>query len=193
MSTKRYESDPRGTSDGRRLSGHRRHHISAKQLKWYWREWRDARKALIAAGYSAVEADSERHELHRKALGSDVSSKQLTNEGFEKVLAAFRALSQPGDLASQLSAQQGHRRRLLHSLEKLAKGREAYVEDICLDAFDTRQWRRLPDADLERLRATLERRVVRRKGAEPVSVAEVEDEVEDSRLSEAEEALIESI
>ena len=148
----------------------KRHTINAAQKAKYWRAWAEARRMLIRSGeYSPHEADNFRHELHLQALGEMVSSTQLDNRQFDLVLAAFARISDPGSITAQMDGESGPRRRLLHSLEKLAHGRVEYIAEICGDCFGHANWRRLGDADLGKLRMTMERRVTRKadKGGSP--------------------------
>ena len=77
--------------------------MTPKQKTLYWREWNHCRTHLIQQyGRTPAEADHERHDLHIKALGYDISHHSLTNSEFDKILARFRAVSRPGDLTTQL-------------------------------------------------------------------------------------------
>jgi hypothetical protein len=49
-----------------------------------------------------MQADAKRHSLHKQALGADKSSLDFTNAEFDKVLAAFRAVHDGGNLDAQL-------------------------------------------------------------------------------------------
>jgi hypothetical protein len=72
------------------------------QLRKYRVEWNKARQALRAANVSPKDADARRHELHVEALGEDKSSTDLTNGELDLILAAFRAISQPGNFTTQM-------------------------------------------------------------------------------------------
>lgn len=78
--------------------------MTAAQTALYFREWGRVRAHLIAKGIDPKQADHKRHDLHRRALGVDKSSKAFTNADLDKVLAAFRAITRPGDLTAQLRA-----------------------------------------------------------------------------------------
>ncbi|MBV9657187.1 MAG: hypothetical protein JO295_03660 [Verrucomicrobia bacterium] len=89
---------------------HQKHGLSDAQNALYWREWNAAKVALIATGQlpaiGAATHNAARHQIHRDALdGRDVSHADFSNEDFDKVLAAFRAISAPTDLDAQLRAQ----------------------------------------------------------------------------------------
>lgn len=68
----------------------------------YWAEWGRVRATLRDLGQSPEQIEVRRHALHRKALGHDKSSKALTNPDLDKVIAAFRAISDGGNLDAQL-------------------------------------------------------------------------------------------
>lgn len=98
--------------------------LTRNQNALYWREWSAVRKASPA---------SDRHELHLQALGEEKSHVDFNNDDFDKVLAAFRAVSQPGNLNAQLHALNGQRKRLLFGIRKLARSMDAgdaYVAGI---------------------------------------------------------------
>lgn len=78
--------------------------MTERQTAFYWRSWARARKALLAGGLTPAQADERRHALHAKALGSDKSSKRLTNADLDLVLAAFAAVADDSDLNAQLRA-----------------------------------------------------------------------------------------
>lgn len=106
--------------------------MTKNQNALYWREWSAVRKASPA---------SDRHDLHIQALGDDKSHVDFDNDDFDKVLAAFRAISQPGNLNAQLHALNGQRKRLMFGIRKLARSMdagEAYVQGI-IDRMDARR------------------------------------------------------
>jgi uncharacterized protein YjiS (DUF1127 family) len=114
----------------------------------YFREWGFVRKACKAAAVPVP----DRHELHRRALGRDRSSKDFSNEEFDKVLAEFRAISQPASVNAQLRQQRQPRTRLEFSLDELlaciglyVADAEAYAAGICLDKYGTPDFRDLSD------------------------------------------------
>lgn len=76
--------------------------MSPAQTMLYFREWGFVRAVRKAKGLPC--GDVERHALHTKALGYGRSSKDFTNAEFDLVLAALRAISQPGNLTAQLHA-----------------------------------------------------------------------------------------
>ena len=76
--------------------------MTAAQTMLYFREWGRVRDVRKSAGLPC--GDIERHTLHKRALGVAKSSKDFTNADLDKVLAAMRAITQPGDLTAQLRA-----------------------------------------------------------------------------------------
>ena len=96
--------------------------MTAAQTALYWREWSAVRR---------VQPEADRHELHRRALGRDKSSKLFNNGDLDKVLAEFWAISKPGDLNAQMRQQNQAGLRLRVSIrEKVADG---YWQSICAD------------------------------------------------------------
>jgi hypothetical protein len=88
--------------------------MTPAQTKLYWKSWSAAKKA----GHLA---DADRARLTLEALGYEASSKSLTNAEFDKVLAAFRAISAPYSLKPQLRAQEQPNTRRLHKIANLLK------------------------------------------------------------------------
>lgn len=78
--------------------------MTAAQTNLYFFEWGRARKEYLGRGIDSKQADNKRHELHRRALGRDKSSKDFTNAELDKVIAVFRAVSDGGNLDAQLAA-----------------------------------------------------------------------------------------
>lgn len=99
----------------------------------YLYEWGCARRVFRKQGFSSQEADAKRHELHIQAMGRDKSHYDFTNSDFDKVLGAFRAISKPADLISQLEALNGRTKRLIFGIRRTAakmKVGEAYIAAI---------------------------------------------------------------
>ena|ERR1035437_4781950 len=93
------------------------------------------------------------HGLHVKALGPDKSHVDFTNEDLDQVLAEFRAISQPDNLAAQLRPHRQPRLRLLYSIRRLAP--EPYWRSIAQDKFGTADETRLDLVQLRQLLITL--------------------------------------
>ena len=123
--------------------------MTALQNSLYFREWGRVRSTCKQQGFPVP----DRHSLHVKALGQDKSHLDFTNADFDQVLAEFRALSQPDNLAAQLRQQDMPRRRLLYSIRRLAD--ESYWRSIAQDKFGTADETRLDLAQLTQLRNTL--------------------------------------
>jgi len=136
--------------------------MTALQNSLYFREWGRVRAACKQQGFPVP----DRHSLHVKALGQDKSHLDFTNEDFDLVLAEFRALSQPDNLAAQIRQLDMPRRRLLYSIRRLAA--ESYWRAIARDKFGTADETRLDLAQLTQLRITLAARArtrIRRQAA----------------------------
>jgi hypothetical protein len=117
--------------------------MTALQNRLYFREWGKVRATCKQHGFPIP----DRHDLHVKALGLDLSHLEFSNEDLDLVLAEFRAHSQPDNLAAQLRQQDQPRLRLLYSIRRLAD--EPYWRAIARDKFGTADEARL---DLDQLR-----------------------------------------
>jgi hypothetical protein len=114
--------------------------MTAAQKSLYWREWAACKKALTRHGYGSDELEAQRHRLHIEALGTDKSSKSLTNADLDAILAIFRAYSRPADLSEQLriidqpdKRLQAYRHRAMEMLIARGieeQGRIAYLEQL---------------------------------------------------------------
>ncbi len=85
--------------------------MTALQNRLYFREWGRVRAVSKQHGFPVP----DRHALHVKALGLDKSHLDFSDADFDQVLAEFRAISQPDNLAAQLRQQEQPRCRLLYS------------------------------------------------------------------------------
>lgn len=139
------------------------------QQKKYWWEWARCREFLAAKGYTADQADAERHNLHRKALGQDKSSTKFSNADFDAVIGVFRAVWDGGNLNAQLrqidqpemrSAAVRARIDALLPFIGVAAGREhQYLAGMSRRIFGTDQIQNLNAVQLARLEGILIRRV----------------------------------
>lgn len=68
----------------------------------YFREFGRVRDVRKAKGLPC--GDVQRHAFHKQALGYNKSSKDFTNAELTKVLAVFKAITEPGNLLAQLKA-----------------------------------------------------------------------------------------
>jgi hypothetical protein len=107
--------------------------MTSAQSMLYFREVGRVRDVLKAKGLPF--GDVQRHALHKKALGVAKSSKDFTNADLDKVLAALKAISEPGNLTAQMRAmEQPQLRRLdaqtacLKLLDELGIGRDSTQE-----------------------------------------------------------------
>jgi len=98
--------------------------MTPAQTALYFREWGRVRAHYLAKGIDPKQADHKRHELHRRALGVDKSSKTFTNADLDKVLAVFRAITEPGNLTAQL--------RQLEQPEQRTAGLRQGCREFCL-------------------------------------------------------------
>ena len=138
--------------------------MTAAQTKLYWREWGAVHRAR---------PDADRHALHLAALGYECSSKRFTNAEFDKVLAEFRAVSDPANLGAQLRQQRQPKTRLLWKIEHeqraclaiYVEDAESYIMALARDKFRADALRHLTVAQLEHLRSTLARAIGRLRAA----------------------------
>lgn len=124
----------------------------------YQRIWTIALERAAAAA-STPTGDSFRHACHLVAFGKDKSSSQLTNRELDRILALFKLLADPDDLAATLAwnnADESARKRLLWYLRNECV--ESYVVEICRQKFGTDDWEALDYADLRQLHMTLKNR-----------------------------------
>lgn len=113
--------------------------INALQLKRvYWPRWGDAKRVLIAAGYTAAEAEQTRKDIHAAVTGCECSSKDLTNRTLDAVLAKFAAISAPSDGKRQADLADGACKRARFAISQ-ALGRmglaESYADGIARQMF----------------------------------------------------------
>lgn len=101
--------------------------MNPAQTSLYFREWGLVRKHFIAKGLDSKQADNKRHELHRRALGIDKSSKDFTNAELDKVLAVFRAVHDGGNLDAQLAALDQPENRRLKMIDRARKAVRSFI------------------------------------------------------------------
>jgi len=143
--------------------------VTPLQRSLYWREFQAAWLAHASTLQpfnpstgpdlsTKIAKDKFRHELHIRALGRDKSSSSFTNADLDRVLAVFRAISQPANLNAQLRQQHQARTRLLKKIEhqqRLLKALGianpvAYVSAILRDRFAGKQIIELSDQPSQR-------------------------------------------
>jgi len=118
--------------------------MTPKQTSLYWREWGKVRARLISDGLTSEQAAAKRHALHAKALGRDKSHLAFTNQDFDKILAAFRAVYDDSNLDAQLRQidQPEERRHALvnkcwEACRVFIKGNDpAHRDDLCQRYMD---------------------------------------------------------
>jgi hypothetical protein len=95
--------------------------MTAKQNALYWSEWQKAKRAARQSGSDLTEC--ERHTIHIEALGPSgtESHKDFSNEDFDKVLALFRAISNPNSINAQLRQIEQRSTRLLKRIQDQLK------------------------------------------------------------------------
>lgn len=76
--------------------------LTDAQIRLYRKEWALCRAALRRYGRSPSEADAERMRIHEQVCGTAKSSKCLTNQQLDKVLAIFWSWSKSDDLDAQI-------------------------------------------------------------------------------------------
>ena len=133
--------------------------MSPAQDKLYWREWGAVSRRCRDRGLPVP----DRHELHAAALGADKSHKDFTNADFDKVLAQFRAHSQPDNVAAQLRQLDQPKVRLRH---KIMSFDQAYWQAIARDKFGHADLEELDLDQLTQLRNTLAARETSRRRKE---------------------------
>lgn len=172
--------------------------MTAAQTMLYFREWGAVRKHYTRQGIDPKMADSKRHELHRRALGYMKSSKDFTNAEFDKVLAVFRAITQPGNLVAQLRAldQPAMREGELFTAVRVLASRcvtKPGLEDLYLNGMARKifgaahGYHDLGELKLAQLKGILERRVAQLSRAAQARGKQAPGELAAAGKAEAEE------
>ncbi|WP_193214974.1 hypothetical protein [Luteolibacter marinus] len=143
--------------------------MTPKQNRAYWQRWNKVRTLLTSAGeFSKEDAEAERHEIHRAALGKDKSSKELTNRDLDAIFDHFDKylvlLDGPKSGPDRADVQPV--KRLIYAIEQLGLP-DRYLESISRDQFKTSDWRSLTERQLTRFRFTAVNRSRARKATEP--------------------------
>lgn len=142
--------------------------MTKAQSSLYWRTWSKVRKVLIEmGGYSKEDADAERHEIHRQALGNDKSSTALNNRDLDAILDHFQSylVLADGPRKGPTRAETQPVSRLIWAINQTGLP-EPYIESIARDQFGTSDWRALNEAQLSKLRFTAVSRAAARRKAE---------------------------
>lgn len=153
--------------------------MNEAQYRLYWREWKKVRTWLIQHGRTPAEADEMRGTLTEKKLGYKKSMSNWgtwTNAEVDKVLAAFRAISDGGNIDAQMAAEEqpaARKMRLQSAVFEVAEKiwpmqgavdplyqRERKVNFVCLRVCKMR-WDSLSDVQLARILGVLKRQLER--------------------------------
>lgn len=102
--------------------------MSPAQTNLYFFEWGQVRKHFLAKGIDSKQADHKRHELHKRALGRDKSSKAFSNPELDKVIAVFRAVSDGGNLEAQLAQLDQPENRRVRMIERCWSAVRTFIE-----------------------------------------------------------------
>lgn len=146
--------------------------MTPAQHRKYLREWGLCRRVFRKQGLEPPACDAKRHELHKRALGHDKSSLDLTNAEFDEILAVFSSISRPADLKTQLRLQEQAPEReamrtkritdLLEILDVDIEGRTEYLDELCRRICG-RPWNRLGETEKEKIAGVLADRSRRHK------------------------------
>lgn len=141
--------------------------MTKSQTSLYWRTWAKVRASLIdLGGFSKEDADAERHEIHKQALGTDKSSKLFNNRDLDKILDGFQSylVLAEGPTTGPTREKLQPCQRLIYAIEKLGLP-EPYLESIARDQFNTSEWRKLSEIELTKFRFTATARTTARRKA----------------------------
>lgn len=123
----------------------------------YQRIWTIAEQRAGAA--CGPMPDDFRHACHVVALGRDKSSYELDNKELDRVVALFRLLAEPDDLAATmtwLNPQEEQRKRMLWWIRNRCV--ESYVVAVAREKFGTDNWQALSCEGVKELHMTLKHR-----------------------------------
>lgn len=109
--------------------------MNAAQTNLYFFEWGRVRKHFLARGIDPKQADAKRHELHRRALGLDKSSKDFTNAELDKVIAVFRAVYDGGNLDAQLAQLEQPENRRLRMIQRCRAAAGSFIKPELITAY----------------------------------------------------------
>lgn len=143
--------------------------MTPQQNRAYWRRWNEVRSVLTSLGeFSKEDAEAERHEITRAALGHDKSSKDFTHRDLDAIFDHFDQylVLLNGPQAGPSRADTQPIKRLIYAIERLGLP-EPYLQSIARDQFKTADWRGLSERQLVRFRFTATARARARKSAEP--------------------------
>lgn len=120
--------------------------------------WRFAEELVPEAG-GHVTATELRHACHIVAVGHCASSKRFSNADFDCVLALFRLLADPNQVANVMAwqnrAELGERKRYIYAI---TRAQAAYWKSIASDKFGHSDLSYLTLAELRQLSLTIRER-----------------------------------
>ena len=130
--------------------------MTKAQIFFYRSMWSSVKSVYMdLGGFSAAEAEEQRHALTVEAIGYPKSSTEFTDEEFDKVLDAFREILtiEWGPHKGPTRAQEMPRLRLIFAIRKIGLP-DSYLNEIAADEFKVEDWHALPVEHLEHLRFT---------------------------------------
>lgn len=140
--------------------------MTKAQNSRYWRDWSQIRKMLIEMGdFSKEDANAERHQIHRRALGCDKSSKDLTNKDLDEIFKAFNQYLVLIDGPKKPNGEpDGECKRLIWAITQTGLP-DAYLESIAQDQFGRPDWQNLSEDQLTKFRFTAVSRAAAKRKA----------------------------
>lgn len=143
--------------------------MTKPQTSLYWRTWSKVRAYLIEyGGFSKKDADAERHEIHKAALGTNKSSKLFNNRDLDIILDHFQNYLVLAEGPSSAPPREKLQpcQRLIYAIDKLGLPKP-YLESIARDQFNTSEWHKLSEIELTKFRYTATARANARRKAQP--------------------------
>jgi hypothetical protein len=142
--------------------------MTPRQNRAYWIRWNEVRSVLTSMGeFSKEDAEAERHEITRAALGKEKSSKDFSHRDLDAIFDHFDQylVLLKGPQSGPTRAESQPIKRLIYAIERLGLP-EPYLQSIARDQFKTSDWRSLTERQLVRFRCTATARARARKAAE---------------------------
>lgn len=142
--------------------------MTKSQTSLYWRTWAKVRAYLIDfGGFSKEDADAERHEIHKEALGANKSSKLFNNRDLDIILDHFQSylVLEEGPTTGPGREKLQPCQRLIYAIDQLGLP-EPYLESIARDQFNTSEWLKLSEIELTKFRYTAAARANARRKAQ---------------------------
>jgi hypothetical protein len=130
----------------RRLLGRREEKFGREESSRLYNAIWDAAEILAQNNHRSVTADDLRHACHLVAIFpqkaaskqklAPISSKDISNKQLDRVIALFRVLINPNDIAASIAWSDpsvGEKQRLIYVIKNAAP--LAYIDSICRDKF----------------------------------------------------------